>query len=341
MKRNLKLILEGDIMKKRGVTLVELIVVIALLGIVLPLAFNIYLGESRIAKNIKTNIDVQQVGGTAINEINKDFSSAEQIYSDYNEVDKKFPEVNVDTNVITISGVEKYRSLFYIETLGKNAVIYATTRITTDPAIVVDEDIYKLTVNSTADTGIIYKYMIDTTDTNPANLQHIIIDDDSVDRFKKDGSIANEDFGVDNFENIVLYNKELTMGRIERITDLKRNKVKIKRTDDHGKTIDDFIVMGYFKDDSGSKYVYYKTNTGDEKYFGKLSEHQVDYVPECTISSEKPILENVNNFTNGLAKDIITNSDITYQIKCNLKNKDGKEYPFNVDVNPLYLGGGK
>jgi prepilin-type N-terminal cleavage/methylation domain-containing protein len=305
-------------MKKKGVTLIELIVVIALLVIVIPLAFNIYLNESKIANHISTNVNAQLAGGDAINEINRDFRLAKRICTNYDEIDKDFSALNVSNGsngtTIMVNRIT-YRSLYYIESLtSSNAFIYATTKII--PNSTGDENIYKFYLNQVPSNGIIGKYMLEASSINK------ITDDTSVSYFKVST--------IDDFENNIVNKNSFSLTRnsiiIENITGI----------DTSYNSNDDFLVLGCFIDpnNNNDKYAYFMNDVSGDKYYGKLTSTLQDYhVPQCTVSSQKTIIEAANNFN-------ITGSAITYNIKFNLKGSDNKDYPFNVDVNPLYLGGG-
>lgn len=315
-------------MKKKGLTLVELIVVLGLLGIVLPLAFNIYLNQTKVENYISTNVNVQADGSFAINEINNDLRLSTYVSNDYkDELDQTFDTNNfLPDGSIAFNG-QKYISLDYVKSLSSTKdFIYATTA----PDLTSAGDIYKLFINQTPDSGSIKKYELVT---NPNSVEIA----SSANIFTEFPGIVSSNTPdtsvVQDFENEVFYDTAIG-------NDIKRNEINIQLSDTdpllsdiplNTNTNDHFIVLGCFNYE-GANYVYFRHDITGDKYFAQLEE--TDYpVNTCSIDNAQLVISDVSDFN-------ISLNQITYNIKFNKEGNMEQEYPFNVDVNPLNLGGG-
>jgi prepilin-type N-terminal cleavage/methylation domain-containing protein len=298
-------------MKRRGVTLVELIVVLGLIAIILPLTYSIYFNGIKLSNYISDDINAQADGRSAINQINLDLRLAKYTSDNYNQdVNENFDAVNKVINGsdgINGNAPMVYESKYYIESLSSTEpFIYATTK----PDDKGDVSVYKLYLKDNGDNGkSINIYSVG--DIKAAN-DATVASDFSLE------SITN----MDKFEEFALYNAAKPS------LETNRNKIEINSdpiVDSH------YIIMGCFIYNFKT-YVYFMHDITGEKFYGVLQSYTKP-VHDYVVDSDRLIIKNVHDFK-------IMHSGITFNIKFECRINNNPYYPFNVDVNPIYLGGG-
>lgn len=321
-------------------TLIELIVVLALIGIILPLLYNVYFNEINIHSYISSNVNAQAEGRDAINQINSDLRLGKKISNDFIDItssDSHIPDYGIKDISKDFSDVNQYfkdngfdTCIYYVESLTNSEPFYYAIKQNTNGL----DDVYKVLLDedSTGGSMDVYKLLI-PPDNNVyiANLTNI----ESV--FSYDSE--------EMFENNALYGatksdirrNQIEINNIPSLWDYDSNTFYDFPANPTLNTNEHFIVLGCFKFND-LNYVYFIHDTNGAKCFGKLADPVTVDVPKYKVnlsSIAKPLISNVKH-----GSFEITHTGITYNIKFQIKTHDDLFYPFNVDVNPLNLGGG-
>lgn len=288
-------------MKKKGITLIEMIATIALIIIVIPLIYSVYENNVKLNNEISTNVYAQSDGRNAVNEISQDIRVAKLITKDYeNEINKNFDRLNFDYNKDLVHNIK-----YYFESLTSDKP-FAYALVDSGDGL---SNLYKLYLSDKDENKKINFYQTKSASVYEATEDNI-----------------NHEFGnEDNFEDFVLRGT----GNIK----IPRNRIIILNPGDQPQDNGKYIALAIFEKEN-KKYIYYIDDKKGIKYFAKLIEKQ-DYVPSMILendSDKKLILSNIRDFA-------INHEGIAYNIYLKLKVKDGVDYSFNVDVNPIYLGG--
>jgi prepilin-type N-terminal cleavage/methylation domain-containing protein len=304
-------------MIRKGVTLIELIVVLALIGIVLPLTYGIYLNGIKLSNYISNNIDVQTEGSFAINQINQDLRLAnytsDRFITDGDGI-RQVKYLNINFN----DTIKDVNPIYYVKSLtSSDSFVYVTT-----PAPDPDDkangysDVYKFfltLVHNTTDSAKGRTISISKVITGKNKL----LNNGNV---TTDFSIPTSLTYINDFENIAFNIAPIYKGR---------NEIMI----DPNPLIDEnYIVLGCFKYNGNKDYVYYMDHSGIKYYaqLGAMDKIAGDYY---ILDYKKLIIHNVKNFD-------ISHTGITFNIHFDKKTSNNNDYPFDVDVNPIYLGGG-